>query len=49
MSAAHINKLFRHDIFYEDKDAHQALLFQRVACFCFYRKIHAGNSWSEKH
>ncbi|MFS7921213.1 hypothetical protein Hanom_Chr03g00234151 [Helianthus anomalus] len=25
MFAADINKLFRHDIFYEDKDTHQAL------------------------
>ncbi|MFS8026957.1 hypothetical protein Hanom_Chr16g01492781 [Helianthus anomalus] len=41
MSVNDINKLFRHDIFYEDKDAHQALKFQRVACFCFYRGIHA--------
>ncbi|KAJ0604129.1 hypothetical protein HanRHA438_Chr02g0057831 [Helianthus annuus] len=49
MSAADINKLFRHDIFNEDKDVHQALLFQRVACFCFYRGIHAGSTWSEKH
>ncbi|MFS7911601.1 hypothetical protein Hanom_Chr02g00120071 [Helianthus anomalus] len=37
MSVADINKLFRHDIFYKDEDAHQALLFQRVACFYFYR------------
>ncbi|MFS7997328.1 hypothetical protein Hanom_Chr12g01140441 [Helianthus anomalus] len=36
MSANDISKLFRHDIFYEDKDAHQALQFQRVACYCFY-------------
>ncbi|KAF5818813.1 hypothetical protein HanXRQr2_Chr02g0070381 [Helianthus annuus] len=49
MSAADINKLYRHDIFYEDKDAHQALRFQRVACFCYYRGIHAGSSWSEQH
>ncbi|KAJ0529210.1 hypothetical protein HanHA89_Chr10g0375161 [Helianthus annuus] len=47
LSAADINKLFRHDIFYEDKDAHQALLFQHIACFCYYRGIHAGSSWSE--
>ncbi|KAJ0795603.1 hypothetical protein HanPI659440_Chr04g0152391 [Helianthus annuus] len=47
MSAADIKKLLQHDIFYEDKDAHQALLFQRVACFCYYRGIHAGSSWSE--
>ncbi|MFS7974541.1 hypothetical protein Hanom_Chr09g00869971 [Helianthus anomalus] len=57
MSAADIDKLFRHGIFYEDKfrhgifyedkDAHQALLFQRVACFCYYRMIHTGSSWSE--
>ncbi|KAJ0466355.1 hypothetical protein HanPSC8_Chr14g0595321 [Helianthus annuus] len=44
MSATDINKLFRHDIFYEDKDAHQALRFQRIACFCFYHEIHAGSS-----
>ncbi|MFS7945799.1 hypothetical protein Hanom_Chr06g00528411 [Helianthus anomalus] len=25
MSAADINKLYRHDIFYEDKEPHQAL------------------------
>ncbi|MFS8024958.1 hypothetical protein Hanom_Chr16g01469391 [Helianthus anomalus] len=49
MSAADINKLFRHDIFYEDKDAPQALQFQRVACFCFYRGIHAGSTWSAQH
>ncbi|MFS7945359.1 hypothetical protein Hanom_Chr06g00523361 [Helianthus anomalus] len=49
MSAADINKLFRHDIFYEDKDAHQALRFQRVACLCYYRGIHVGSTWSEKH
>ncbi|MFS7938095.1 hypothetical protein Hanom_Chr05g00435421 [Helianthus anomalus] len=49
MAAADINKPFRHDIFYEDKDAHQALRFQFVACFCFYHWIHAGSSWSEKH
>ncbi|MFS7985239.1 hypothetical protein Hanom_Chr11g00996171 [Helianthus anomalus] len=49
MLAADINKLYRHDIFYEDKDAHQALRFQRVACFCYYRGIHAGSSWSERH
>ncbi|MFS8024950.1 hypothetical protein Hanom_Chr16g01469311 [Helianthus anomalus] len=36
MYAADINKLFQHDIFYEDKDAPQALQFQLVACFCFY-------------
>ncbi|KAJ0539295.1 hypothetical protein HanHA300_Chr08g0284691 [Helianthus annuus] len=48
MFAADIDKLFRHDIFYEDKDAHQALLFQRVAFFfCYYHGIHAGSSWSE--
>ncbi|MFS7986490.1 hypothetical protein Hanom_Chr11g01010931 [Helianthus anomalus] len=39
--------LFRHDIFYEDKDASQALRFQHVACYCYYRGIHAGSSWSE--
>ncbi|MFS8009246.1 hypothetical protein Hanom_Chr14g01282431 [Helianthus anomalus] len=49
MPANDINKLFRHDIFYEDKDTHQALQFQRVACFCFYRGIHAGSTWSLKH
>ncbi|KAF5797548.1 hypothetical protein HanRHA438_Chr07g0292561 [Helianthus annuus] len=49
ISASDINKLFRHDIFYEDKDAHQALRFQRVACFSFYRGIHAGSSWPAKH
>ncbi|MFS7948053.1 hypothetical protein Hanom_Chr06g00555461 [Helianthus anomalus] len=49
MFAADINKLFRHDIFYEDKDAHQALRFQRVACFCFYQGIHAGSTWTAKH
>ena len=49
MSASDINKLYRHDIFYEDKDAHQALKFQRVACFCYYRGIHSGSSWSERH
>ncbi|MFS7910333.1 hypothetical protein Hanom_Chr02g00105061 [Helianthus anomalus] len=49
MYVADINKLFQHDIFYEDKDAQQALQFQRVACFCCYRGIHAGSSWSEKH
>ncbi|MFS7961397.1 hypothetical protein Hanom_Chr08g00714521 [Helianthus anomalus] len=47
MSAADIDKLFRHNILYEDKDAHQALLFQLVACFCYYCGIHAGSSWSE--
>ncbi|KAJ0752017.1 hypothetical protein HanPI659440_Chr09g0319501 [Helianthus annuus] len=47
MSAADIDKLFRHAIFYENKDAHQALLLQRVACFCYYRGIHAGRWWSE--
>ncbi|KAJ0512141.1 hypothetical protein HanRHA438_Chr11g0531491 [Helianthus annuus] len=47
MSAADIDKLFRHDTFYEDKDAHQALLFQCVACLCYYRVIHAGSSWFE--
>ncbi|MFS7952268.1 hypothetical protein Hanom_Chr07g00604931 [Helianthus anomalus] len=47
MSAANIDTLFRHDIFYEDKDARQALRFQRVACFCYYRGIHARSSWSE--
>ncbi|MFS7926263.1 hypothetical protein Hanom_Chr04g00295051 [Helianthus anomalus] len=49
MYASDINKFFRHDIFYKEKDAHQALRFQRVACFCYYRGIHAGSSWSEKH
>ncbi|KAJ0616566.1 hypothetical protein HanIR_Chr02g0091981 [Helianthus annuus] len=49
MSASDINKLYRHDIFYEDKDAHQALKFQRVACYCYYRGIHSGSSWSERH
>ncbi|MFS8023039.1 hypothetical protein Hanom_Chr16g01446741 [Helianthus anomalus] len=49
MSATDINKLFRHDIFYEDKDAPQALQFQHVACFCFYRGIHAGSTWSAQH
>ncbi|MFS8021737.1 hypothetical protein Hanom_Chr16g01430931 [Helianthus anomalus] len=49
MSAADINKLFRHDIFYEDKYAPQALEFQRVACFCFYRGIHAGSTWSAQY
>ncbi|MFS7973535.1 hypothetical protein Hanom_Chr09g00857681 [Helianthus anomalus] len=49
MSASDINKLYRHDIFYEDKDAHQALKFQRIACFCYYRGIHSGSSWSERH
>ncbi|MFS7988563.1 hypothetical protein Hanom_Chr11g01036321 [Helianthus anomalus] len=49
MSADDINKLFRHDIFYEDDDAHQALRFQRVACFCYYRGIHASSTWSLKH
>ncbi|MFS7960305.1 hypothetical protein Hanom_Chr08g00701681 [Helianthus anomalus] len=49
MSANDIDKLFRHDIFYEDKDAHQALRFQRFACFCYYRGIHTGSSWSLKH
>ncbi|MFS7952107.1 hypothetical protein Hanom_Chr07g00603041 [Helianthus anomalus] len=44
MSAADIKKLLQHDIFYKDKDAHQALLFQCVACFCYYRGIHAGSS-----
>ncbi|MFS8028110.1 hypothetical protein Hanom_Chr16g01506611 [Helianthus anomalus] len=47
MFASDIDKLFRHDIFYEDKDAHQALRFQSIACFCYYRGIHAGSSWSE--
>ncbi|KAJ0600604.1 hypothetical protein HanPSC8_Chr03g0105481 [Helianthus annuus] len=47
MSAADIDMLFRQDIFYEDKDVHQALRFQCVACFCYYRVIHAGSSWSE--
>ncbi|MFS8016131.1 hypothetical protein Hanom_Chr15g01364831 [Helianthus anomalus] len=49
MSAKDISKLFRHDIFYEDKDAHQVLRFQRVACYCFYRGIHAGSTWSLEH
>ncbi|KAF5823950.1 hypothetical protein HanRHA438_Chr01g0044771 [Helianthus annuus] len=49
MSASDIAKLYRHDIFYEDKDAHQALKFQRVACYCYYRGIHSGSSWSEHH
>ncbi|MFS7965885.1 hypothetical protein Hanom_Chr09g00767401 [Helianthus anomalus] len=49
MFAADINKLFRHDIFYEDKDTHQALRLQCVACFCYYRGIHAGSTWSAKH
>ncbi|MFS7940263.1 hypothetical protein Hanom_Chr05g00462421 [Helianthus anomalus] len=49
MSASDIAKLYRHDIFYEDKDAHQALKFQRVACYCYYRGIHSGSSWSERH
>ncbi|MFS7930499.1 hypothetical protein Hanom_Chr04g00345031 [Helianthus anomalus] len=44
MSVADIDRLFRHDIFYEDKDASQALRFQRVACYCYYRGIHAGSS-----
>ncbi|MFS8008238.1 hypothetical protein Hanom_Chr14g01270351 [Helianthus anomalus] len=47
MLASDIKRLFQHDIFYEDKDAHQVLLFQCVACFCYYRGIHAGSSWSE--
>ncbi|MFS7917143.1 hypothetical protein Hanom_Chr03g00185531 [Helianthus anomalus] len=47
MSAADIDRLFRHDILYEDKDANQALRFQRVACFCYYRGIHVGSTWSE--
>ncbi|MFS8024918.1 hypothetical protein Hanom_Chr16g01468931 [Helianthus anomalus] len=49
MYASDINKLFRHDIFYEDKDVHQALRFQCVACFCFYLGLHAGSTWSAKH
>ncbi|MFS7913658.1 hypothetical protein Hanom_Chr02g00144251 [Helianthus anomalus] len=49
MSATNINKLFQHDIFYEDVYAQQPLLFQRVACFCFYRGIHVGSNWSAKH
>ncbi|KAM0030901.1 hypothetical protein Hdeb2414_s0017g00502451 [Helianthus debilis subsp. tardiflorus] len=49
MSASDIAKLYRHDIFYEDKDAHQALKFQRVACYCYYRGIHSGSCWSERH
>ncbi|KAJ0513961.1 hypothetical protein HanHA300_Chr10g0363901 [Helianthus annuus] len=49
MSASDINKSFRHDIFYEDKDAHQALRFQRVACFCYYRGIHVGSTCLTKH
>ncbi|MFS7977342.1 hypothetical protein Hanom_Chr10g00902901 [Helianthus anomalus] len=49
MSVSDINKWFRHDIFYEDKDAHQALRFQRFAFFCFYCGIHAGSTWSTKH
>ncbi|KAJ0699154.1 hypothetical protein HanOQP8_Chr10g0352641 [Helianthus annuus] len=36
MYVADISKLFRHDIFYEDKDTHLALQFQRVDCYCFY-------------
>ncbi|MFS7945343.1 hypothetical protein Hanom_Chr06g00523171 [Helianthus anomalus] len=47
--AADINKLIRHAFFYEDKDAQQALRFQHVACLCYYRGIHAGSTWSEKH
>ncbi|KAJ0602536.1 hypothetical protein HanIR_Chr03g0140831 [Helianthus annuus] len=47
MSAADIDRLFRHDIFYEDKDASQAFRFQRVACYYYYRGIHAGSSWSK--
>ncbi|KAJ0663705.1 hypothetical protein HanOQP8_Chr13g0482961 [Helianthus annuus] len=49
MSANDISKLFWHDIFYEEKNAHQALQFQHVACYCFYRGIHAGSTWSLKH
>ncbi|MFS7952980.1 hypothetical protein Hanom_Chr07g00613291 [Helianthus anomalus] len=49
MSPSDINKLYRHDIFYEDKDAHQALKYQRIACYCYYRGIHSGSSWSERH
>ncbi|KAJ0826148.1 hypothetical protein HanRHA438_Chr17g0811101 [Helianthus annuus] len=49
MSASDITKLYRHDIIYEDKDAHQALKFQRIACYCYYRGIHSGSSWSERH
>ncbi|KAM0030966.1 hypothetical protein Hdeb2414_s0017g00503151 [Helianthus debilis subsp. tardiflorus] len=49
MSAKDISKLFRHDIFYEDKDTLQALKFQRVTCYCFYRGIHAGSTWTLKH
>ncbi|MFS7984267.1 hypothetical protein Hanom_Chr11g00984491 [Helianthus anomalus] len=47
MSATDIDWLFRHDIFYEDKDASLALRFQRVACYCYYQGIHTGSSWSE--
>ncbi|KAJ0783561.1 hypothetical protein HanLR1_Chr01g0021731 [Helianthus annuus] len=47
MLVADIDRLFRQDIFYEDKDVSQALRFQRVASLCYYRRIHAGSSWSE--
>ncbi|MFS7910861.1 hypothetical protein Hanom_Chr02g00111171 [Helianthus anomalus] len=46
MSAVDIDRLFHHNIFYEDKDASQALRFQRVACYCYYWGIHAGSSLS---
>ena len=49
MSPRDIKTLLLNDIFYEDKDAFQALLFQRVACFCYYRGIHSGSSWTEMH
>ncbi|MFS8003297.1 hypothetical protein Hanom_Chr13g01212351 [Helianthus anomalus] len=49
MSANNISKLFRHDIFYKDKDAHQALKLQCVTCYCFYQGIHARSTWTLKH
>ncbi|MFS8003261.1 hypothetical protein Hanom_Chr13g01211941 [Helianthus anomalus] len=47
MSIADIDMIFRHDILYEDKDTHLALLFQHVAYFYYYRGTHVGSSWSE--
>ncbi|MFS8018656.1 hypothetical protein Hanom_Chr15g01394581 [Helianthus anomalus] len=47
MSASDIKTLLQHDMFSEDKEEHQALLFQHVTCFCYYPGISAGSSWSE--
>ncbi|MFS7979263.1 hypothetical protein Hanom_Chr10g00925331 [Helianthus anomalus] len=48
MSTADINKLFRHDIFTKTRTRIKRYDFS-IACFCYYRGIPAGSSWSEKH